>query len=157
MNIVDYLSPERVRVSNELQSKKRALEELSRMLGGQPDGPEPESILASLAEREKLGSTGLGDGVAIPHGRMSGLGRCTGAFLRLDKGVDYDANDGKPVDLVFGLLVPEDTNETHLKLLAGLAELFTDDAFCARLRWTTQPQELLQLFSEYSPETTSQN
>ena len=151
MTIGDLITIDRVHISSDIQSKKRALEQLSRMLAsGTELGEAP--VFSSLINREKLGSTGLGDGVAIPHGRLAGLNNSVGAFLQLTRGVDYEASDNVPVDLIFGLLVPEDTNEAHLKILATLAEMFTDDEFCARLRGARQEADLLQLLANYSPE-----
>jgi PTS system nitrogen regulatory IIA component len=91
-------------------------------------------ILACLAGREKLGSTGLGHGVAIPHGRLPGINSSIGALVRLRHPVDYDTHDGQPVDLIFGLLVPQNATGEHLQHLAAVAEKFSDDEFCARAR-----------------------
>lgn len=151
MNICDLITPERVHVSKDIQSKKRTLEDISRMLAGGTHQLRSDEVFSSLVNREKLGSTGLGDGVAIPHGRIAGLENGVGAFLKLSDGVDYEASDNAPVDLIFGLLVPEETNETHLKILATLAEMFTDDDFCARLRGTEDAEDVHQLLCEYSP------
>jgi len=86
-------------------------------------------IFDSLIGRERLGSTGLGHGVALPHGRFNQSQRAVGAFVKLKKGVDFDAIDRQPVDLVFGLLVPDHYTDEHLKILAYLAEMFSDRAF----------------------------
>src|SRR3546814_13482734 len=93
-------------------SKKKALEELSQLLARAGD-LDAGDILGSLSAREKLGSTGLGHGVAIPHGRMAGVDDSIGAFIRLRHPLDYDAHDGHPVDLIFGLLVPQGAPEAH--------------------------------------------
>src|SRR5690606_38825765 len=111
-------------------SKKKALEELANLLARGVPGVQPSDILTSLSTREKLGSTGLGHGVAIPHGRIAGVSQSVGAFMRLKHPLDYDAHDGQPVDLVFGLLVPQGATETHLKHLAAIAEMFSDSTFC---------------------------
>jgi PTS system nitrogen regulatory IIA component len=151
MNIANILAPTRVQFQREIGSKKRVLEEISRLLaGGTPSLSESE-ILGSLTGREKLGSTGLGQGVAIPHGRMRGLTSSVGAFIRLQDGVDYEAGDGQKVDLVFGLLVPQDCTEEHLKILAALAEMFLDEQFCAAIRSTQDPQALHKLLLQYVP------
>ncbi|MCW8908198.1 MAG: PTS sugar transporter subunit IIA, partial [Sedimenticola sp.] len=99
-----------------------------------------------LLERERLGSTGLGNGIALPHARMAGVGEARGAFVQLQSKADFDAIDRQPVDLVFGLLVPEQATEEHLQLLARLATLFSDDSFCERLRKAGNPQALLDEF-----------
>ena len=114
-------------------------------------GVQATYILTSLASREKLGSTGLGHGVAIPHGRMAGVNQSVGAFMRLKHPLDYDAHDGQPVDLVFGLLVPQGATETHLKHLAAIAEMFSDTAFCQQARESADEAALYKLISAYTP------
>ena len=134
MKLNAILSADRVASGISVTSKKKALEELSRLLA---KGTEPLSatdIFNGLTAREKLGSTGLGHGVAIPHGRMAGIANSVGAFVRLKHPVDYDAHDGQPVDLVFGLVVPVAATEEHLKHLAAIAEKFSEDEFCKKVR-----------------------
>lgn len=154
MNIGDIIIPDRVVFRQQVNSKKRALEEISRLLASGTGALSSDEILSSLTSREKLGSTGLGGGVAIPHGRLHGIENSVGAFLRIGgSGVDYDASDNNKVDLVFGLLVPQDCNEEHLKILSGLAEMFLDEAFCAKVRTTDDPAELHSLLINYAPAT----
>lgn len=93
-----------------------------------------EAVYERLLERERLGSTGVGHGVALPHARIDGLTRAYGAFVQLANGVDYDAIDNAPVDLVFALVVPREATDEHLQLLAQLAALFSDEGLCAKLR-----------------------
>ena len=150
MNIADLISKDRVQAVTELSSKKRTLEELSAALARAAPFLTDADVFASLVSREKLGSTGLGQGVAIPHGRMRALNESVGAFLRLGQGIDFEASDGGPVDLIFGLLVPEDTTEEHLQILAGLAEMFTDDDFCRRLRAADDDEALYELLAAYT-------
>lgn len=134
MKLADILSNSRVAAGVTVTSKKRALEEIAKLLAlGAPSVSHVE-ILASLAGREKLGSTGLGHGVAIPHGRMAGVNTSVGAFIRLKHAVDYETHDGQPVDLVFGLLVPQNATGEHLQHLAAIAEKFSDEAFCVKVR-----------------------
>jgi PTS system nitrogen regulatory IIA component len=128
-------------------SKKRALEEAARQLSGCPSTPEPEYIFERLLERERLGSTGLANGVALPHARMAGLEHAYGVFLRLAAPVDFDALDGQPVDLVFALLVPEEATDEHLQLLAELARLFSDPALCEQLRGCREPADAVRLIT----------
>lgn len=154
MTIAELITAERVQSCTGLNSKKRVLQQLSQLLAGGADDLTENDILTSLFNREKLGSTGLGQGVAIPHGRIGGLAQAVGAFVRLQDGVDYESNDGRKVDLIFGLLVPEDTTEEHLKILASLAAMFTDDEFCTRLRQASGDQ-LLELLSSYAPTPTA--
>lgn len=134
MKLTAILSPERVTSGIAVTSKKKALEELSKLLAQNAGKLTAPEIFNSLTAREKLGSTGLGHGVAIPHGRMPGVSGSVGAFLRLKHPVDYDAHDGQPVDLVFGLVVPAAATEEHLKHLAAIAEKFSDDVFCKKMR-----------------------
>jgi nitrogen PTS system EIIA component len=134
MKLDAILSADRVASGVSVTSKKKALEELSRLLAKGAGAPSATDIFNSLTGREKLGSTGLGRGVAIPHGRMNGVTASIGAFLRLKHPVDYDAHDGQPVDLVFGLVVPQNATEEHLKHLAAIAEKFSEDDFCRKVR-----------------------
>lgn len=134
MKLAEILSSSRVTVGQTVTSKKRALEEVARLLALGAPSVSQADILASLASREKLGSTGLGHGVAIPHGRMSGVTSSVGAFLRLKHPVEYEAHDGRSVDLIFGLVVPQNATSEHLKHLAAIAEKFSDDDFCASVR-----------------------
>ena len=134
MQIIDLLAPGRVVADAPAGSKKKLLEQLARLLDDSGNGAWERDILESLVRREKLGSTGLGAGVAIPHGRSATLERAVGAFLRLKDPVEFDAADGKPVDLVFALVVPEHFTDQHLLFLAELAEMFSDASLCAALR-----------------------
>lgn len=151
MTISDILGADRVVSGVTFTSKKKALEELSNLLTlGQPS-LSASDVLGSLTAREKLGSTGLGRGVAIPHGRLSGVNKAIGAFMRLKHPLDYDAHDATRVDLMFGLLVPQTATEAHLKHLAAIAEMFSDEAFCARLRSTEDSGPLHALVTQYQP------
>ena len=134
MKLAEILSSSRVAAGVAVTSKKRALEEIAKLLAQGAPAVSHVDILNSLAGREKLGSTGLGHGVAIPHGRMPGISASVGAFIRLKHPVDYETHDGQPVDLVFGLLVPQNAAGEHLQHLAAIAEKFSDDEFCAQVR-----------------------
>lgn len=143
MNISELLTPERVVCTGDVTSKKRALEMLSEMLAdNQPDLTGGE-IFDSLLSRERLGSTGLGHGVAIPHGRVQGIRNAVAAMLKLDRGVDYDSPDREPVDLLFALLVPQESTDEHLQILAALARMFADPPTLARLREADDSTALL--------------
>ena len=109
------------------------------------------AVAASLAAREKLGSTGLGQGIAIPHGRIQGLHEAVGAFARLRKPVPFDAPDGKPVDQLFVLLVPEHATDQHLQLLSELAQMFSERTFRERLTRAPDPGALADVFREWRP------
>lgn len=123
-----------ISIADTASSKKRILEQAARLLAGSAEEPDAEQIFERLLERERLGSTGLAGGVALPHARMPGLEESRGAFLQLAKAVEFDALDGDPVDLVFALLVPEHANEEHLQLLARLAAMFNEEELRVRLR-----------------------
>lgn len=150
MKLSEILSADRVSSGTPVTSKKKALEELSNLLAKGAATLTPAEVFNSLTGREKLGSTGLGHGVAIPHGRMAGVETSIGAFMRLKHPVDYDSHDGNAVDLVFGLLVPQQATEAHLKHLAAIAEMFSDEAFCARLRAAGDDKTLYGLLAGYS-------
>jgi len=151
MKLTEILSPERVVSGTAVTSKKKALEELSNLLATGAANLGNGEVFNSLTGREKLGSTGLGHGVAIPHGRVAGVDRSVGAFMRVKHPVDYDSHDGNPVDLIFGLLVPQTATEAHLKHLAAVAEMFSDDAFCSKLRASQDSASLYALLSGYTP------
>jgi len=127
------LDPQSVLLDDDSPSKKRLLERAAHLLSLADTAPS-EGIFERLLERERLGSTGLAGGVALPHARMPGVTGSHGAFIRLAEPVDFDSLDGQPVDLVFALLVPEEATEEHLQLLAELAGLFKDPETCERLR-----------------------
>ncbi len=137
MKIAELLNGGRVAVDVVTTSKKRALEEVAKFLGLGATSVASTDILTSLVGREKLGSTALGHGVAIPHGRLPGINTSVGAFLRLKHPVEFEAHDGRPVDLVFGLIVPQQATSEHLQHLAAIAEKFSDEAFCEQVRSAT--------------------
>jgi PTS system nitrogen regulatory IIA component len=147
MIVSDLLSPDRILASAHATSKKRLLELISAALAGTTDTAASREIFESLIAREHLGSTGLGNGVAIPHGRISGNDGVQAVFVRLVRPLAYDAIDGKPVDLLFALAVPEHCTGDHLKLLSHIAELFSDEQLLDKLRNASDGGELLQLLS----------
>lgn len=110
-----------------------------------------DAVAASLTAREKLGSTGLGQGIAIPHGRMRGLKEARAAFIRLKDPIPFDAPDGKPVSQVFVLLVPEQATDQHLQLLSELAQMFSERAFRDRLARAKDADELCMLIGNWQP------
>jgi len=144
MNIGDLISPERVLCNVEGVSKKRVLQRLASLIAGSSPGLDEREVFDTLIGRERLGSTGMGRGVALPHGRARHGGGVVGAFVKLDQPVDFDAIDGQPVDLLFALLVPEHSTEEHLQILATLAEMFSDSAHCAQLRAAGDAADLYQ-------------
>lgn len=145
MQIRDILSVERVAIGVDATSKKAVLEELARLVTlGLPDLT-PVQAFDGLVSRERLGSTGLGNGIAIPHGRIKHLSTAIGAFLRTESALDFDAIDGQPVDLFFALFVPQEATETHLTMLASLAKTFSNEILVGRLRMLTTTQTVHSL------------
>lgn len=150
MHLLDLLSPGRVVVPGPIPGKKRLLERAAALLaGGSPDTE--RAVFDALVGRERMGSTGLGHGVAIPHGRSAQVGTAVGCFLRLPEPVDFSSPDGQPVDLVFALVVPEHFTSQHLVLLSQLAEMFGDEGFRARLRAAGDGAALYALLSAWQP------
>ena len=145
MQIADLVTPERIACSVKVSSKKRAFELLAELLSKNQQGLGQAEIMESLLARERLGSTGLGHGVAIPHGRSKKLSRAIGAFVQLEKGIDFDAIDSQPVDLLFVLLVPEQCTDEHLQVLASLAEMLGDDLMRDKLHAAKSCEELCGL------------
>ncbi len=149
MQVTDLLTPDRIRLNAHAVSKKRLLETISKLMVEEESDLSPREVFESLVARERLGSTGLGHGVAIPHGRLKHGDKARAVFIRLMKPIDYDAVDDQPVDLLFALTVPENCNDHHLKLLAKIAELFSDDEFCRRLRQADDSNQLHAVLSDW--------
>lgn len=147
--IAHLLDTSQIALDLDVPSKARLFETVGRMFA--QGGLDATSIAASLAAREKLGSTGLGQGIAIPHGRIKGLKEARGAFVRLREPVAFDAPDGKPVSQVFVLLVPEQATDLHLQLLSELAQMFSERAFRDRLASARDPDDLLALLRAWEP------
>jgi PTS system nitrogen regulatory IIA component len=141
MNISDLLAPEAVMPALKVQNKKQLLQELAARAALQTRLPE-KRILETLIERERLGTTGVGQGIAIPHGRMAGVTNITGVFARLESGIDYEAVDSQPVDLVFMLLAPENAGADHLKALARVSRLLRNQTACEKLRTASTAEAL---------------
>lgn len=153
MEIVDILTPARIAIGVQAASKKAVLEELARLVAGDTPELTPAQAFDGLILRERLGSTGLGKGIAIPHGRIEHLNGMVGAFLRTTSAIDFDAIDGEPVDLYFALFVPKDTTQEHLTMLANLAEAFTNDQLVSKLRALTSAETIHALLAESSAGT----
>ena len=147
MQISEILSAERILCNIETSSKKSALEELAKLIAGTYPSLTYAEIFSCLITREKLGSTGLGNGVAIPHCRFINSTDTIGAFLQLKEAIDYDAIDQQPVDLIFALLVPENSTDEHLQILATLAKMFSDNSLLARLRVESEPEEIFKILT----------
>ena len=143
--LASILPASQVLVGVDATSKKRAFEEAG-LLFENNHGIGRSTVFDSLFAREKLGSTGLGQGVAIPHGRIKGLKQAAGAFMRLATPVPFDSPDGRPVDLLFVLLVPEQATEEHLQILSELAQRFAERPFREALLAAPDPAAVVDLF-----------
>ncbi|MAD45642.1 MAG: PTS IIA-like nitrogen-regulatory protein PtsN [Oceanospirillaceae bacterium] len=144
LSIGDILTAERTLIDVEVSSKKKLLEFLAGFVAGQLKDCSADDIFDSLLSRERLGSTGIGEGIAIPHCRLRQCSEAIGILLRLNEPVDYDAIDQQPVDLVFALLVPEEATEEHLKVLAMLARNFSEAGYREALRNAPDAKYLYQ-------------
>ena len=149
MEIADLITPDAVVAHLKVSNKKAALQGLAAKAATLIDIPE-KRIFETLSEREKLGSTGMGQGVAIPHGRFAGLDRMFGLFARLDTPIEFEAMDDQPVDLMFMLMAPEGAGADHLKALARVSRLLRNQAICEKLRAAQQPAALYALLTEPS-------
>lgn len=150
MRFEDLISPDRVACGVRASSKKRVLEQLSELIVAREPGISPAEVFESLVARERLGSTALGKGVAIPHGRLKTGGQTLLAFMRLEEGVDFDAPDGSPVDLLCALIVPPESTEEHLQILAKLSEMFGDEALRGELRKAENAESLYRLLVDWA-------
>jgi PTS system nitrogen regulatory IIA component len=145
MNISDILSLECVTLDIDCHSKKDALDILAKTIAGSDKATSQIEVFDCLCARERLGSTGLGNGIAIPHGRLKNSKKTIAAFLRLEDGVDYDAVDKVSVDLIFALIVPEDSTDEHLQTLATLAGMFSDKKIISQLRKVRSSAEIFSI------------
>lgn len=153
MEIVDLLTPRGVIANLRVTSKKQALQELAKR-AATATGVAERRIFEVLSERERLGTTGIGMGIAIPHGKMPEIERLFGLFARLERPIAFEAIDDQPVDLVFLLLVPTNAGADHLKALARVSRLLRNRATCKKLRGTDNTDALYALLTDRA-ETTS--
>lgn len=149
MQLSDIINVNRIKSDINVHSKKRALEELSEMIALDQTQLDSGDIFDSLISRERLGATGVGYGIAIPHGRIKNCQKITGAFIQLSEGIDFNTLDNQPVDILFALIVPEESTDEHLQVLALLASMFNDENFREKLRSSTNKEEIFQLLSEW--------
>ena len=147
MQIADLLSPEGVVAALKVQGKKQLLQDLSARAAAIVRLPD-RRIFETLNERERLGTTGVGQGIAIPHGRLADIDKITGVFARLDPAIEYDAVDNLPVDLVFMLLAPEGAGADHLKALARVSRLLRNQTVCEKLRAAKSAEALYAILTE---------
>lgn len=150
MNLIaPLITPDTTLLDMSFTSKKRLFEHAAELFA-QNQGLKSADVFTSLFERERLGSTALGCGIAIPHGRIKGLKDATGAFYRLKTPLDFDAPDNLPVSMCFILLVPKDANEQHLQILGELAQLFGDESMRKKVLGASSPSELMALLEAWS-------
>ena len=147
MEINDLISSDTVIANLHATSKKQVLQELSRR-AADVTGEHERAIFDVLMERERLGTTGVGSGIAIPHGKLQSLDRLHGMFARLEQPVDFQAIDERPVDLIFLLLAPESAGADHLKALARVSRVLRDQKICEKLRGTETPDALFAILTE---------
>lgn len=147
MDIADLISPLSVVPNLRATSKKQALQELAKR-AAELTGLHERAIFDVLLERERLGTTGVGNGIAIPHGKLPTLDRLYGLFARLERPINYESIDDQPVDLIFLLLAPESAGADHLKALARVSRLLRDRGVCEKLRGTDSADGLYALLTE---------
>ncbi len=146
MEIADLITPESVIPCLRASSKKQALQDLAKK-ASEITGQHERTVFEVLMERERLGTTGVGNGIAIPHGKLPSLEKLYGVFARVDQPVDFQAIDDQPVDLVFLLLAPETAGADHLKALARVSRLLRDKSTCEKLRGTDSGDALFALLT----------
>lgn len=148
--LANLLAPEAILPTLRVNGKKQALQELSEK-AAEVAGLPAHEIFDAWMQREKLNSTGLGDGIAIPHGKLLNAPKIFGIFARLEKPIDFDSLDGRPVDLMFGLIAPENAGADHLKALAAIARLLRNPATLAKLRGAREPSALYAILTQATP------
>ena len=147
MELLTLLTPGAVRFIGQLTSKKRLFQELGE-IAAQAYGLNAAVAIDGLQERESLGPTGVGHGIALPHARLDDLDRIVGVFLRMERPLDYDSVDRLPVDLVFGLFAPKESGVDHLKALALVSRTMRDAGICTKLRANAEAAKLYAILTE---------
>jgi PTS system nitrogen regulatory IIA component len=147
MDLSDLVTPDAILPALKANSKKQVLQAIAER-AALMTGVQEKDILETLIKREKLGSTGVGGGIAIPHGKLAGLNRIFGLFARLPKPIDFEALDDHPVDLIFLLLAPENAGADHLKALARVARLFREPGVVGKLRASSDASALYAVLTE---------
>lgn len=144
MQLSEIINVNHIKNHVDIKSKKRALEELSHLLAQDQNQLDASDIFDSLISRERLGATGVGYGIAIPHGRIKNCHEITGAYIQLNEGVDFNTSDNQPVNILFALIVPEESTDEHLQVLAFLASMFSDEKIRDQLQQSTTAEETYQ-------------
>lgn len=138
----------RIQLKSSIVSKKKALQILSRLFAENNNNLNQDLVFDAFTAREKLGSTALENGIAIPHCRFPGCTQAQSAILTLDNGIDFDARDGKPVDLLWALIVPEESTEEHLAILALMAKILSQETLCKKIRQASDANALIQMLTQ---------
>ena len=147
MQIAEILTPDRIQCKVVCKSKKDSLDILAKSIANGDASLTQTEVFNCLLARERLGSTGLGHGIAIPHGRLKRSNITIAAFLQLKNGINYDAVDQQPVDLLFALIVPEKSTDEHLQILSRLAEMFSDKKLVDRIRLKSRPASVYEFLT----------
>ncbi|MFT5503009.1 MAG: PTS system nitrogen regulatory IIA component [Gammaproteobacteria bacterium] len=144
MTLSALLSPERIFLDLPVTSKKKLLEHIADTVGAQQqvDG---QKVFCSLLGRERLGSTGIGKGFAIPHARLTGLDKAIGIFIRVAKPINFESMDNLPVDIIFAIIIPQDATDEHLHILSSLAKTFSRESVCQEIRTADSTDALLNI------------
>lgn len=150
MEIASILDPSSILFHEECHSKKRILETIASHLCDQNPSLDPGSVFSALLARERLGSTGIGKGIAIPHCRIPGCDETIGVLVTLSQPIDFGSIDNQPVDIIFVLAVPENHDQDHLETLAALAEIFSQEAIQQKLRSAESTEELYKIITRKS-------
>jgi len=150
MELASILKPDAIRVLSAASSKKRLFQEIGDVAAGTL-GLDAQSVVENLLERESLGPTGVGHGVALPHARLPRVEEVSGVFVMLEKPIDFGAVDRQPVDIAFSLFAPEDAGVEHLKALALVSRTLRDSSVCAKLRANPNPTKLYAILTESQP------
>ncbi|WP_042689479.1 PTS IIA-like nitrogen regulatory protein PtsN [Azospirillum sp. B506] len=148
--MLDLISPHAILPNLKAGNKKQALQEMARK-ASELTGQHERAIFDVLLERERLGTTGVGHGIAIPHGKLPSLDRVHGVFARVERPIDFDAIDEQPVDLIFLLLAPEQAGADHLKALARVSRLLRDQSMCEKLRGAQSGDAMYALLTQHEP------
>ncbi len=147
MSITSLLATDQIFTKADISSKKKLLEYVAEKAADELALPQ-QAIFNKLLERERLGSTGLGQGFAVPHARLDNLTRAHACFVKLDEAVNYDAMDQQPVDLFFVLFIPEASTEEHLQILASLARIFSQPEVSQKIRETQSAEDIIRLIEQ---------
>jgi PTS system nitrogen regulatory IIA component len=141
MTVSELLSPQKIFIDTDVTSKKKLLELIANIVADKTQLPE-STIYSNLLNRERLGSTGLGHGIAVPHARVPDLDKAVGCFFRLKEAVNFESPDKLPVDLVFTIIIPEEATEEHLLILSALARVFSSPEVCQAIRNAASREEI---------------